>query len=481
MVEISGNSTISDIVAIASGEAVEISDAVVSSIAKANDDADALSRRVPTYGRTTGVGANRLTGVDSDDDAHALRLLRSHAVDAGTPLPAPLVRAMLAVRLSQLSVPGSGVNPEILPGLVAMLNRKALPEIREFGSIGTADLSALAGTALALMGERPTSAPLEPMPTWGVDSALAFMSSSALTIGRGCLAVAELDGLERASSVVYALSFRALDGNDSALSAAAAAASGAPGVDDLAARVRSVLESSGSGRDAARIQDPYGLRVYAIAQGALRHAVDFLGSQLTRLADTAQENPLFDFAGDTVVHHGAFFQGALALALDGATLALAQSAPITLSRIRMLNEPEFNGGLPFLASGPAGSSGLMMVEYVAASAIAEMRASAQPASLGTVVLSRGAEDDASFASQGAVQLERAVAAYRVLLASELVGAVRLLRQRGITESAPGIIRDALTVTAALPTDDADRDLRGDIETAGRLLGDLAALVPGGLS
>ena len=62
-----------------------------------------------------------------------------------------------------------------------------------------------------------------------------------------------------------------------------------------------------------------------------------------------------------------------------------------------------------------------MVEYVAAGAIAEIRNAAQPASAGTLVLSRGAEEDATFASQGAQQLERSIAAYRVLLVLRTVG------------------------------------------------------------
>jgi len=68
--------------------------------------------------------------------------------------------------------------------------------------------------------------------------------------------------------------------------------------------------------------------------------------------------------------HGAFYQASLSLELDGTTLALALTSPITHSRIRMLNDPDTNGRNSFLAAGPEGSSGLMMVEYVAAGAIA---------------------------------------------------------------------------------------------------------------
>src|SRR5258705_5919188 len=119
----------------------------------------------------------------------------------------------------------------------------------------------------------------------------------------------------------------------------------------------------------------------------------------------------------------------------------------------------------------------MMVEYVAAGAIAEIRSSAQPASVGTLVLSRGSEEDATFASQGALQLERSIAAYRLLLCCELVGAVRLLRQRGLDDQFSGGVGDALALADVLPRETEDRDLRGDIGLAESLLDDIGRLVP----
>lgn len=469
MLEITGTATVADIVAVADGEPVRVPDAAVEAVRRAHAAAHRLSAKTPTYGRTTGVGANKSELVDDDD--HGLRLLRSHAVDAGEELPARAARAMLAVRLNQLCVPGSGVAPQVLRGLERMLAEDALPTVRAHASIGTGDLGPLAGTALTLMGERPATRPLEPMGPWGRDSALPFISSSALTLGRTCLVVDALERLDRAAAVVYALTFLGLEGNPSVLTSAAVRAAAAPGVTTVANRVRRLLAGR-EGVRPARIQDAYGLRVFPISQGAFTHALEVLAGQAGRLVAVAQENPLFDLDGAAVVHHGAFHQVALGLALDGCTLALAQTAPLVVSRIGMLNEPALTGERPFLAVGPEGASGLMMVEYVAASAVAELRAAAQPASLGTVVLSRGAEEDASFASQAVVQAERAVTAYRLLLACELVGAVRLLRQRGV-EPPAGPLREAVRLAGALPAEGADRELRGDLDTAQSLLDELA--------
>jgi histidine ammonia-lyase len=60
---------------------------------------------------------------------------------------------------------------------------------------------------------------------------------------------------------------------------------------------------------------------------------------------------------------------------------------------------------------------------------------------------------------------------------ELVGAVRLLRQRGLDEGFGGIVGDALALAAVLPRETEDRDLRGDISLAASLLDDIGRLVP----
>ncbi|MEN3317123.1 MAG: histidine ammonia-lyase, partial [Mycobacterium sp.] len=244
MLVLNGPATIADVVTLADGrDRVAVSREVLKAVAHAHEVAADISTRSAIYGRTTGVGANRTTSVSATDTEYGMRLLRSHAVDAGDPLDSRTVRAMLAVRLVQLCVPGAGLDPRILAGLETMLNDDALPELRQYASIGTGDLAPLAGTALTLIGERPASKPLTPMEPWGADSALPFMSSSALTVGRGCLALEELSRLERASSLIYMLSFLALDGNPEALSSVAAQASAAPYVDTIASRLRSLLET----------------------------------------------------------------------------------------------------------------------------------------------------------------------------------------------------------------------------------------------
>lgn len=441
---------------------VYVDDGTVSEIREAHEAATTISRRIAVYGRTTGVGANRTVDVDANDPDHGMRILRSHAADAGAPVPSRAVRGMLAVRLRQLCVPGSGIRPDVLTGLATMLNDDALPEVRTFGSVGTGDLAALAGTALTLVGEREASRPVRPLPQFGADSALAFISSSALTLARAALALHNLEALERSSAHIFALTARAINANPEHWSPAAAAATSSTGTEAVTAAIRRALPNP---ECAARIQDPYGIRAYPHVHGTFHDARRRVADLVTALMNTAQENPLFLFKGEgSAVHHAASFQAGLAQSIDALTLALANTMPLTTARIRMLSEPSYTGRQPFLSSPHAGASGVLIVEYIAAAAGAELRTSATPASLGTVVLSRGMEEDAPFATQSVTHLERAVDALRITFGCELLVAVRTLRQQGkwdAVKDQPGLRQ----LDRALPSGDDDRDLRMELKVS----------------
>jgi histidine ammonia-lyase len=179
MIEIDGRELgLADIAAVsAGGIRVTLAPSAVERMAESQRSARATAMTRPVYGRSTGVGANKSGALpqSGSPDSHGLNLLRSHAVDAGRVLDTPAVRAMLLIRLSQLASGSSGINPKVPDALMAMLNDDALPEVREFGGIGTADLPALAGTALTLLGERRplgAEAPRAYLDGWAAEDAL---------------------------------------------------------------------------------------------------------------------------------------------------------------------------------------------------------------------------------------------------------------------------------------------------------------------
>ncbi|WP_369247100.1 aromatic amino acid ammonia-lyase [Streptomyces sp. R41] len=444
------------------------------------------------YGRSTGVGANRNEDVPTEAAAeHGLRLLRSHAGAIGEELPARQVRAMLAVRANQLLAGGAGLRPTVVTALCEALESGAYPVVNEFGSVGTGDIAALAQLGLALVGEHPWRRPegghsiedlvleggrspqdLAPAPQpLDNNDALALISSNALTLGQAALALHELRGLIGATQVVAALSLLAVDGSHEAYAAPVHAARPHHGSVEVARRMRELIGAADRPTPPlGRIQDPYGFRCVPQIHGPAHDAADALEAVLTVEINAAAENPLISPEDMAAYHHGGFYQAQLALALDHFRLAVTQVARLSTSRLSTLNEPAYTRLRPFLADHEPASSGVMILEYAAGAALGDLRAFSAPASLGHAVLSRGVEEQASFASLAARQTLRACGAYRLVVGCELVAAVRALRQRDLRPEPELPVGHALELAeSVLEPDQADRPLTDDVTAAAAVL------------
>ncbi len=131
-------------------------------------------------------------------------------------------------------------------------------------------------------------------------------------------------------------------------------------------------------------------------------------------------------------------------------------------------DPRLTGLPPFLAAGTAGSSGLMILEYVAADLVTSARRLAAPTTTG-VVLSLGMEEHASFSTQGARSARELTGVLAQVLGCELVAAVRALRlapERALDCPARDLLERA---GAVLPDVRDDHVLGPEIRSAAALL------------
>jgi histidine ammonia-lyase len=433
-----------------------------------------LIARRQIYGRTTGVGANREELVEATGaEEHGRRLMRSHAGGTGEPMPRELTRAMLLVRLNQLAAGRSGVHPRLLTVLATVLTEGAIPRVHRTGAIGTGDLTALADVGLTLVGERPWASGSLPPVQFDPGDTLAFQSSNAATIAEAVLACLSIGRLLRASHAVTALSYIALDGSPEAYASVVHEARPHPGQVECAADLRRLLGMSGAPRPGRRIQDPYGLRAFPQVQGPALDAYRYLRDVLTIEINASTENPMVSVDTQNAYHHAHFHTAYVAVALDRARATVHHVAELSAARLGDLVEPVLTGLPAFLAVGPHGSSGVMILEYVAHDALAQLRQAALPVTIGTAVVSRGLEDHASFATQAARQARHAATAYRYVLACELVAAIRALRMRPADLIDLPITRAYELADEVLDPDLADRPLSDDIDHAAALLDALA--------
>ena len=438
-----------------------------------------LARGAPLYGATTGVGALRDRTIDdADRERFQWNLLRSHAVSAGRPLAPELVRAGMVVRANQLGAGGAGVAPMLLDALVDALNAGLTPLTRELGSLGTGDLPGLADIALALLGEGRVwrdgeliDAPApDRLPRLGLRDALGFISSSAMTAGRSALLSVDARALQARWLEVAALSFEALDADPIVLDERVQAARGFRGQARVAERMRELLAGASfhpRGPDRL-VQDPYPFRVLPQVDGVAHDAVEHLDAVVWRELNGRPENALIDQGA--ALPTGNFHAAELGAALDGMRAAFAHSASLIASRVSAILDPRMSGLSPFLAEDPGPDSGHMMLEYTAHAAAAEVRSLAIPMAVQSVWASLGVESHASLAATAADRTAGVLDAMNVLVATELVVAVRALRLAGRTPAGAGVQKLYAGAAGTLPAGTEDRAFGRDVETARALLG-----------
>ncbi|MGY4737353.1 aromatic amino acid lyase [Streptomyces sp. ATMOS53] len=397
------------------------------------------------------------------------------SVPGSAPVAVPVSVAGPIPVSASVSVRGPLPSPALAPGSVPVVVATSLS-----GSAPTpAPALALDATPGPASAPTPTSTGLPAPVTLQPGDALALLSSNALALGQAALAQGALDTLLRATHAVAALSLAAVSGSPEAYAAPVHALRPYAGAARAAGEVRRLLglPDRPTRHSGGRVQDPFGFRAFPQAHGCALDACERLREILEVEVNCPSENPLMDAESNAAYHHGGFFAAPLGLALDAADLALLQTAQLSAARLAALGDPGLTGLPAFLGAGPASSSGTMILEYTANSALAELRSCTTPASAGHAVLSRGLEEAASFAGQAARQTLRATDAYTTVLACELVSAVRALRMRPHPHphSMPSPTEVFAVAAAALPAGTEDRPLTDDVTSAAQLLPVLAEL------
>ncbi|WP_105969384.1 HAL/PAL/TAL family ammonia-lyase [Streptomyces geranii] len=443
---------------------------------------DVVDRQVPTYGLTTGLGTRSSYALPRAELAEfSVRTVRGRANAVGDPLPVPVVRATVLARVNGVAGGGSGVRPEIVRLLVAMLNAHVHPVVPEVGSIGASDLCQLAHVGLVVIGEgsaefagevldgataleRAGLAPAELGPKDGH----VLCSASPLAAGQGALVLHEAAALLALAQAVTALTYEGFRANTSPLDARVLGLRPAPGQARAARELLALLDGGelGDPRNARRVQDPVSLRCAAQVHGAAYAALDFAGAALDPELNGCGDNPVVLPDSGEILSSGNFHTPALALALDTLALALAQTAAVSAERMRRLLDPGVSG-LPANLSpyGPE-RSGFAPLTKTAQALVAEIRLLSAPVSTDPRHGADAVEDDSTNASLGARRLAALLDRLRLLLAVEALVAAQAvdLAAPSALGRGPRLLHDAIR-TVVPPLDD-DRPCGVDVTAVG---------------
>jgi histidine ammonia-lyase len=436
------------------------------------------------YGVNTGFGKLADVHVRGDKLAELqINLVRSHAGGVGQPLAEAEVRAMVALRANVLAKGFSGVRPELLELLVAMLNAGVHPMIPEKGSVGASgDLAPLAHLALVVVGEGEAfyrgermaggealrRAGLKPVQLTAKEG-LALLNGTQAMTAVGALSVARARRVAELCDLSGAMSLEALKGTPAAFDERIQKARPHAGQIAAAAHLLRLLEGSeireSHRQGDTRVQDAYCLRCMPQVHGAVRGVLEHVTGVLETEAGSATDNPLVFPGADAAVISGGNFHGApLSYAFDYAAIAMTDLAGITERRIDRLLNPDINEGLPaFLAMDPGLSSGFMIAQIVAAALINECQVLAHPSSTGSIPTDGGKEDHVSMGMTGAIKLRQIVEHVERVLGIELMCAAQALEFRRPLRSSARIEEAQAVIRGVVPRLERDRVLAGDIE------------------
>jgi len=440
------------------------------------------------YGVTTGFGDLANVRIEpAQTNALQRNLVRSHAAGVGDPLPDEVVRAMLVLRANALAVGMSGVRVQTVELLVEMLNAAVHPVVPSRGSLGASgDLAPLAHIALVLIGEGEATvdgagpgpgvealgrAGLNPIEL-GAKEGLALLNGTQLMAGLGALAHHDALRLAVTSDVVGAMSLEAMLGTATAFDEALIAARPHPGQVASARHLRELLSGSEIGASHAasahRLQDAYSLRCMPQVHGAARGALAELARVLAVEINSATDNPLVLASGD-VVSGGNFHGEPLALAVDYATMAVAELASISERRTARLVDAHLSGLPAFLTDRPGVESGLMIAHYTAAALVNELQTLSHPSSVDTISTSANQEDHVSMGATGALHLREAIDRAELVLAIEALCAAQGLDFRAPLQPGAGVAAAHAAVRQRVPHLDEDRSPSPDIAAVRELV------------
>ncbi len=472
---------------VGSGPAVTLGASARARIAASRAVVDrAVASGGKVYGVTTGFGRLKDVSIGADRlRALQLNLLRSHAAGVGPAAPREVVRAMLLLRAASLAGGHSGVRPEVVEALLALLAADVTPVVPLQGSVGASgDLAPLAHLALVLVGEgeawlrdqrMPASlalrgAGLVPL-TLEAKEGLALINGTQLSTALAALACADAMSVWEAAVGAAALSTEVLLGSFRPAREDVHRLRPYAGALEAARRLRAYSADSAlvaSHRDCGRVQDAYSLRCASQVLGASRDAIEHVEAQLAVELNAVNDNPLVFAAGDEVISAGHFHAQPVALAADYLKLAVAEIGSISERRIDRLLDDRVSEGLPAaLAGDPGVESGYMLAQYTAAALVSENKVLAHPASADSIPTGAGWEDHVSMAPIAGRHARAVVENVARVVGLELLCAARALEFRRPLTAGGGSERLYGAVRRLVPAPEGDRPFGAACETLAR--------------
>lgn len=361
------------------------------------------------YGINTGFGPMAQWRID-DNHLNELQynIIRSHSTGAGEPLPVICVRAAMLARLMTFMQAHSGVNVQTCELLTEFLNNEIYPVIPRHGSVGASgDLVQLAHIALALIGEgevfykgerRMTAEVfvelgLQPLKMY-VREGLAVTNGTAVMTGIGMVNLFNAQRLLDWELKASVLMNEIASSYDDLMSETLNGVKHHEGQQTIAKMMREMAAGSGMLRNREqelyqshqeetfehKVQPYYSLRCIPQILGPVWDTIKNTEKVLIGELNSADDNPIVDPQGKTVIHGGNFHGDYVSFEMDKLKIAVTKMTMLAERQMNYLFHDRINGILPpFVNLGVLGLNyGLQASQFTATSTTAECQTLSNP-------------------------------------------------------------------------------------------------------
>ncbi len=439
--------TIQQALAVASGKIKGVlNDEAVKKIKQSQREVQAIVDEGKTvYGINTGFGILANTPISKEDTATLqYKILQSHSVGVGDPVPVEVAKLMLITKMHALAQGYSGVQLETLQRIQWHIENDVIPVVPEKGSVGASgDLAPLAHLFLPLIGlgevfyKGKRGKAQDVLQQFnltaiklGPKEGLALINGTQFILSFAVKAVQRMHNCLEAADIIGAMSLEALTGTKAPFDERLHDLRPFQGNKLVAQRLRLLLNDSDimqSHMDCGRVQDPYSLRCMPQVHGASRNAWLHL-KELTEIElNAVTDNPIIFSANDTI-SGGNFHGQPLALPLDYCCFAASELGNISDRRCYLLLEGKW--GLPMLLMKDVGlNSGFMIPQYTTAALVSENKTLCFPSSADSIPTSLGQEDHVSMGSISGRKLNRVLDNLEYIMAIELLSACQAIEFR----------------------------------------------------
>ena len=441
------------------------------------------------YGINTGFGPMAQYRIEDADRVQLqLNLIRSHCSGMGKLLSPIQSRAALLARLNTMLCARSGIHPDTVELMVALLNAEAYPCMYHHGGVGASgDLVQLAHLALGLIGEGNfwyrgevvtaaevyAATGLQPMKIH-IREGLGMLNGTSSMTGIGAINVLHARKLMTGQILFSLMVNEIMEAYDDHFSEELNAVKLHKGQQVVAKAMRAISRKSRLLRKRHehlydkkvtesvlqdKVQEYYSLRCVPQILGPIYDTIENAAQIIEQEINSVNDNPVIDPHKEMIYHGGNFHGDYVSLEMDKLKIAVTKLSMLAERQLNFLLNHHLNQKLPpFINAGTLGLNfGVQGMQYPATSNVAENQTLSNPMYVHSIPNNNDNQDIVSMGTNSAAMCAQVIENSFEVLSVHALAIIQAIDYKGYKDRLSPATRwmyDELSVLAPSFKEDA---------------------------